>query len=115
MPAAANLLQRAATLLGEDDPAGALLLLDASDAAVDMGELEQAESMLTVAVNRALLADENGIARGAALALLQLRYTTDAHAVQKSIGDQESMVELVEVEIRELEAMGDDRALVRAL
>ena len=70
--------------------------------------------MLTEAVDRALLADENGIARAAALALLQLRYTTDAHGVQESIGRQESMVELVEREIPELEAMGDERALVRA-
>ena len=70
--------------------------------------------MLTEAVDRALSADEIGIARAAALALLQLRYTTDAHAVQESIGRQESMVELVEQEIPELEAMGDDRALVRA-
>ena len=114
MPAAANLLQRAAALLDEQDPVRALLLLDAGEAAVDIGELEQAESMLTEAVDRALFADENGIARAAALALLQLRYTTDAHAVQESIGRQESMVELVELEIPELEAMGDDRALVRA-
>ena len=114
MPAAANLLQRAAALLDEQDPGRALLLLDAGEAAVDIGELERAESVLTEAVDRALLADENGTARAAALALLQLRYTTDAHAVQESIGRQESMVELVEREIPELEAMGDDRALVRA-
>jgi class 3 adenylate cyclase len=112
--AAANLLQRAAALLGEKDPARALLLIDASDATVDIGELERAEAMLTEAVDRALSADEMGIARAAALALLQLRYTTDAHAVQESIGQQESMVELVEHEIPELEAMGDDRALLRA-
>ena len=114
MPAAANLLQRAAALLDEQDPARALLLLDAGEAAVDVGELERAESMLTEAVDRALSAGENGAARAAALALLQLRYTTDAHGVQESIGRQESMVELVEREIPELEAMGDDRALVRA-
>jgi len=114
MSAAANLLQRAAALLDENDPARALLLLDAGEAAVDTGELEHAESMLTEAVDRALSADENGIARAAALALLQLRYTTDAHALQQSIGREESMVELVELEIPELEAMGDDRALVRA-
>jgi class 3 adenylate cyclase/tetratricopeptide (TPR) repeat protein len=114
MPAAANLLQRAAALLGENDPARALLLLDAGEATVDIGELEQAESVLTEAVERALSADDAGIARAAALALLQLRYTTDAHAVQESIGRQESMVELVELEIPELEAMGHDRALVRA-
>ena len=114
MPAAANLLQRAATLLNEQDPVRALLLLDAGEAAVDIGELEQAEAMLTEAVDRALFADENGIARAAALALLQLRYTTGARVVQESIRRQESMVELVEREIPELEAMGDDRALVRA-
>jgi class 3 adenylate cyclase/tetratricopeptide (TPR) repeat protein len=114
MPAATSLLQRAASLLGEESPARAPLLLDAGEAAVDIGELERAESMLTEAVDRALSADENGIARAAALSLLQLRYTTDAHAVQESIGRQESMVELVEQEIPELEAMGDDRALVRA-
>ena len=114
MSAAANLLQRAAALLDEKDPARALLLLDAGEAAVDIGELERADSLLTEAVDRALSADEIGIARSAALALLQLRYTTDAHAVQESIGRQESMVELVEHEIPELEAMGDDRALARA-
>ena len=114
MPAAANLLQRAVALLDEQDPVRALLLLDAGEAAVDIGELEQAEAMLTEAVDRALFAGENGIARAAALALLQLRYTTGARVVQESIRHQESMVELVEREIPELEALGDDRALVRA-
>ena len=114
MPAAANLLHRAAALLGENDPARALLLLDVGEATVDMGELERAESVLTEAVDRALSADEIGIARAAALALLQLRYTTDAHAMQKSIGRDETLVDLVEQEIPELEAMGDHRALVRA-
>ena len=114
MPAAANLLQRAAALLGEKDPARALLLLDAGEAAVDIGELERAESMLTESADRAHAVGETGIARAAALALLQLRYTTDAHAVQESIGRDESMVELVEQEIPQLEAMGEDRALVRA-
>jgi len=108
MPAAANLLQRAAALLGEEDPARALLLLDAGEAAVDLGEFERAESVLTEAVDRALSAGDTGTARAAALARLQLRYTTDARAVQ------ENVVGLVEREIPELEAMGDDRALVRA-
>ena len=114
MPAAANLLQRAAALLGENDPARALLLLDAGEAAVDIGELERAESMLTESADRAHAVGETGIARAATLALLQLRYTTDAHAVQESIGRDESMVELVEQEIPQLEAMGEDRTLVRA-
>jgi predicted ATPase/class 3 adenylate cyclase len=114
LPAAANLLQRAAAVLIENGPARALLLLDAGEAAADIGEFERAQSMLTEATDQALSADENGIARAAALALLQLRYTTDSHAAQESIGRQDSMVELVEQEIPELEAMGDDRALVRA-
>src|SRR5499427_2845025 len=114
VPAAANLLQRAAALLGEKDPARALLLLDAGEATVDMGELERAEATLTEAVDRALSADERGIARAASLALLQLRYTHGVHRIEQSIGQQESMVELVEHEIPELEAMGDDRALARA-
>ncbi|HEY2640458.1 MAG TPA: adenylate/guanylate cyclase domain-containing protein [Streptosporangiaceae bacterium] len=114
MPAAANLLQRAAALLDEKDPARALLLLDAGEAAVDTGELERAETLLTEAVDRALSADDDGTARTAALSLLQLRYTTDAHAVQESIGRQENIIELVEQEIPELEAMGNDRALMRA-
>ena len=114
MPAAANPLKRAAALLDGKDPARALLLLGRCEAAVDTGEFERAETLLTEAVDRAISADENGMARAAALALLQLRYTTDAHAVQESIGRQESMVELVEREIPELEAMADDRALVRS-
>ncbi|HEY6428629.1 MAG TPA: adenylate/guanylate cyclase domain-containing protein, partial [Acidimicrobiales bacterium] len=47
MSAAANLLQRAAALLGEEEPARALLLLEAGEAAADIGELERAESVLT--------------------------------------------------------------------
>ena len=108
MPAAANLLQRAAALLAEKDPARAVLLLDAGEAAVDIGELERADSVLTEAADRALSAGDTGTARAATLARLQLHYTTDPHAVQ------ENVVELVEQEIPELEAMGDDRALVRA-
>jgi MalT-like TPR region len=108
LPAAANLLQRAAALLGEDDRARALLLLEAGEAAVDIGELERAELVLTEAADRALSAGDVGTARAAVLARLQLRYTTDARAVQ------ENVVELVEQQIPELEAMGDDRALVRA-
>jgi class 3 adenylate cyclase/tetratricopeptide (TPR) repeat protein len=108
MPAAANLLQRAAALLGGKDPAGALLLLDAGEAAVDIGELVRGESVLTEAVNRAYSAGDVATARAAELARLQLRYTTDPHAIQ------ESVVELVERQIPELEEMGDDRALSRA-
>ena len=108
MPAAANLLQRAAALLGGKDPVGALLLLDAGEAAVDIGELVRSESVLTEAVNRAYSAGDMATARAAELARLQLRYTTDPHAIQ------ESVVELVERQIPELEVMGDDRALARA-
>jgi len=108
MPAAANLLQRAAALLEEQDPARALLLLDAGEAAVDTGELERAESLLTEAADRARSVGDTGTARTAALALLQMRYTTDARAIQ------ENVAELVELQIPELEAMGDDRALARA-
>jgi predicted ATPase len=114
LPAAANLLLRAAALLGEEDPARALLLLDAGETVVDIGELERAESLLTEAVDRALSADDTGIARAAALALLQLRYTTDAHGLQETMIQQENMVELVEREVPDLEAMGNDRALARA-
>jgi predicted ATPase/class 3 adenylate cyclase len=114
LPAAANLLQRAAAMLGEDDPARALLLLDAGETVVDIGELERAESLLTEAVDRALSADDTGIARAAALALLQLRYTTDAHGLQETMTQQENMVELVEREVPDLEAVGNDRALARA-
>ena len=108
MPAAANLLQRAAALLGEKDPARALLLLDAGEAAVDIGEFERAESVLTEAADRALSAGDIGTARAADLARLHLRYTTDPRAVQENVAD------LVEQQIPELKAMGDDRALVRA-
>ena len=114
LPAAANLLLRAAALLGEEDPARALLLLDAGETVADIGELERAESLLTEAVDRALSADDTGIARAAALALLQLRYTTDAHGLQETMIQQENMVELVEREVPDLEAMGNDRALARA-
>jgi class 3 adenylate cyclase len=114
LSAASNLLPRAAALLPEGDPARALLLLDAGEAVVDIGELERADSLLTEAVDRALSAEDTGVARAAALALLELRYTTDAHGLQDHAIQRENMIELVEREIPDLEAMGYDRALARA-
>lgn len=108
MPAAANLLYRAAALLGDDSPDRARLLLDAGEALTEIGELARAEAALSEAVERASARGDAAIKHAAELARLQLRYTTDAQSTE------ESVVEAVERQIPLLEAAGYDYSLARA-
>ena len=108
MPAAANLLQRAAALLGEKDPARALLLLEAGEAAVDIGELS--------GPSRCGPRPRTGRLRPASSGSPGRRRSPASSCATPPTPTpcRRSVVELVEREIPELEAMDDDRALVRA-
>ena len=80
MPAAASLLQRAADLLDEGNQDRPRLLLLAGEALTDAGELTAAEAALDAARNSAAMLGNDPIGRSAELAVLHLRYTTDAIA-----------------------------------
>src|SRR5262249_41850915 len=69
-------------LLDEEHQDRPHLLLEAGEALTDVGELAAAEATLTAARNSAALLGNEAIGRWAELALLQLRYTTDASSVR---------------------------------
>ncbi|HKA51544.1 MAG TPA: adenylate/guanylate cyclase domain-containing protein [Candidatus Dormibacteraeota bacterium] len=108
MPAAASLLQRAADLLDEEHQDRPHLLLEAGEALTDVGELAAAEATLTAARNSAALLGNEAIGRWAELALLQLRYTTDASSVRDAVVAR--VRELLPV----LEQSADHHGLARA-
>lgn len=107
MPAAANLLRRAAAMLDEGDPARPALLLGAGEALTEAGELEAADRALTEARDAALLLGDARLARTARLATLYLRYTTGPESA-------EGVLKEVEVTIPPLESDGDEAGLARA-
>jgi class 3 adenylate cyclase len=106
--AVANLFQRAGTLVHNTNLLGAQFLLLSGEASANALELERAEAVLTEATQRAMAVDDEGTARAASLALLRLRYITNPKAVGLDVLD------LAKRAITELEALGDDRALIRA-
>ena len=109
-PAAANLLERAASLLPQDDSRRLSLLAPLGRALRDTGQLARAVSVLTEAVERAREASEHGVAADA-VALSVLRLHT---APQEFVG-QALVIRELEGAIPVLEELGDEAALARAL
>ncbi len=108
MPAAVNLLERAAGVLAETDPTRPRLLTEAGEALLEIGELALAEARLAEARDAAgAVGDERG-RRLAELDLLYLHYTTAPQ------GGGERVLEQVRAQLPGLEADGDDEALARA-
>jgi tetratricopeptide (TPR) repeat protein len=76
MPAAANLLRRAATLLREDDPTRLGLLPDLGEALMETGEFVWAETFLDEAVEAAVATGDARLEAGAVLTRLLVRHPT---------------------------------------
>jgi class 3 adenylate cyclase/tetratricopeptide (TPR) repeat protein len=108
MPATATLLQRAARLLVEHHETRPLLLLQAGDALTDIGDLAEAQTVLNMARDGADLRGDETTRRSAELALLHLRYTTDAESAVNAV------VTRAREMLPELEAASDHRGLARA-
>lgn len=108
MPAAANLLRRAAALLQDSDPARPRLLRDAGEALMELGEFAAADDLLATSAGLAGALGDTGLETSARLMRLQLRYQTTA-------GETEAVV-LNEVEkaIPILEGLHDYEGLARA-
>jgi class 3 adenylate cyclase/tetratricopeptide (TPR) repeat protein len=106
--AAANLLDRATSLLPADDPQRLKLLPSLGRALRDAAQMERAESVLSEAVERGQAAGERVVAADAAVALSDLRF-------QRAIIGREEVVCGTESAIRVFKESGDEAGLARAL
>jgi len=107
MPAAANLLQRAAALLPAGDADRPRLLLDAGEAFIELGEFTKADEILHTAAEEAATVDDPGLRVTAELVRLQLRYSTQGES-------QERIEEEVARAVPLLREAGDHQGLFRA-
>jgi predicted ATPase/class 3 adenylate cyclase len=108
IPAAANLLRRASTLLPPGHPERPRLRMDAAEALTEQGGFEEAEAMLHAAIEEAHELSDRVLESTARIQELELRYTVDPEAVEPII------VREVESHLPELEALEAHDGLTRA-
>ena len=108
LPAADNLLRRAAATLPHGDPFAVELLVEAGEALVDLGELAQADEVLGSAIDQANARGDGIAALGATIVRMRLHYETE--------GDDPdgTLLQDVETAVGEFEAAGDHMGLIRA-
>ncbi len=106
--AAANLLERAASLLPVDDPRRVRILPPLGRALRDSGQMERVESVLAEAVELGQASGERVLVADANLALTDVRF-------QRATLAREEVVRHVESAIRVFEESGDEAGLARAL
>ena len=107
MPAAGNLLRRAAEVLPGGDPRRGRLLLGAGEALSDAGDFAAAEAVLAAAVDEAKSGHDQALETTASVVRLHLHYTYEG-------GDASAVREQTEEAIRTLDMLHDDMGLVRA-
>jgi tetratricopeptide (TPR) repeat protein len=108
MPAAANLLDRAVTLLSSHDRQRAELQLELAEVFAGLGEFERSEACVTEVVEAARSQDDAMLFTNASLVHLFLRYTLDPQ------GRTDQVLREAQDAIPILEAAGDHAGLVRA-
>jgi predicted ATPase/class 3 adenylate cyclase len=108
VPAAANLLGRAAALLTTDAPARTALLPELGAALVIAGEFAHADAVLGEAIEAGAATDDRRLELHAQLERAFLRSLTNPE------GGVEELRRVAERSLPELEAMGDDRGLAKA-
>ena len=108
MPAAANLIERAANLLDADEPDRATLLLELAEARSDLGESERAEAALGEALGTAGTLGDTLLETNAQLVRSYIHYTIDPE------GRSDEVLRETQAAIPILEAAGDHAGLVRA-
>ncbi len=107
MPAAGNLLRRAADILPADDPARGGLLLGAGEALSDAGEFAKAEAALAESIASAAANGDRSLETTASIVRLHLHFASEG-------GDATEVRAQTEEAIAILEAAGDDAGLARA-
>jgi class 3 adenylate cyclase/tetratricopeptide (TPR) repeat protein len=108
IPAAANLLRRAAALLPPGLPERPRLRLDAADALTEQGGFVDAEAMLRAAIEEAHELSDRVLEATAGIQELELRYTIDPERVAGEVGVR------VEELLPELETLEAHDGLARA-
>ncbi len=108
MPAAANLLRRAAELLPADSPLRPQLLLEAGEALTEAGELAEADLVLETAIGAASALGDLALETNARLGRLYLHYVTAGDEPEAQV------IARVGAAIEVLEPAGDHRGLARA-
>ena len=109
--AAANLLERAASLLPAADPGRLSLLPPLGLALRERGELDRADSVLSEAVERGRAAGELAVAADAAVALADLR----VHRTARTGVGREDVLREIEAAIQVFDEVGHEAGLARAL
>jgi predicted ATPase len=109
MPAAANLLQRAASLLPFDDPTRPQLFIEAGEAFAELGDFVLATSLLATAIDEAASLPDTALETTARIVRTQLHYTTDPAGTS-----EEQVIKEVERAIEVLEEAGSHDGLARA-
>jgi class 3 adenylate cyclase/tetratricopeptide (TPR) repeat protein len=108
MPAAANLLQRAGSILPETDPSRPRLQLDAGEALIEVGEFLLAEAALAGAQEGAGRLELPGLRTTAALVRQQMHFMTEGE------GTEEELIQSAQDAIPMLQANEDHEGLARA-
>jgi class 3 adenylate cyclase/tetratricopeptide (TPR) repeat protein len=108
IPAAANLLRRAATLLPPGHPERPRLRLDAAEALTEQGGFAEAEALHQAAIEEAHELSDRVLEATALIQEMELRYTIDPEAVA------ETVVGEVEGLLPELETLEAHDGLARA-
>ena len=85
LPAAANLLQRAAALLPHDDPVALRHMIDVGEALLELGDFSRADDVLSGVVDRAERLGEVGLASTARLSRLRLHYETEGDETEGQV------------------------------
>ena len=100
IPAAANLLRRASTLLPPGHPERPRLRLDAAEALTEQGGFDEANAMLETAIGEAHELSDRVLEATARIQELELLYTIDPEAVEPTIvaGIEELLPELETLE-----------------
>jgi class 3 adenylate cyclase/predicted ATPase len=108
-PAATSLLRRAVALYRPDEPSRLRLLPALGRALIELGDMQQADSVLSEAVARAQAAGQAAVATDASVALAALRLHTEPLIGQSAVWSQ------LETAISFFEQSGDKAALAHAL
>jgi tetratricopeptide (TPR) repeat protein len=109
MPAAGNLLQRAAALLPFDDPTRSQLFVEAGEAFTELGDLVLADSLLSTAIEEAATLGDRALETTARIVRTQLHYTT-----RPGETSEEQIIAEVEGAVSVLEEEGSHEGLARA-
>ncbi len=97
-PAAANLLERATSVLGADDPRRLELLSELGEALIEQGAFERAEAIVGEAIDRSIAAGDRRLEGRGLLVRYQLRFSVSGSVGDTALADSEIREAMAEFE-----------------